>query len=141
MKRREFVGLLSAGATLASLAPGIATAASDCPQMAGGVYYTKDSPGRWAKKAGGHLPQLEIASSDEGRLVKVMTAHEMRAFEHYIVKHVMLDQNYRFIAEHLFDPRKDSVPVSQFKLGNYQGRLHVLSVCNKHDTWLNSIDA
>ncbi len=140
MNRRDFVGLISATVATATVTPTIATAAGDCDMMAGGVFYTKDAPGRWAKKAGGHLPQLEIASLDGEVLLKVMTPHEMRGFEHYIVKHVVLNQNYRFIAEKLFDPRKDKVPMSEFKLGGFKGRVHVLSVCNKHDTWLNQID-
>ncbi len=140
MNRRNFVGWLSAGTAAAVIAPKIATAAGDCRAMAGGVFHTKENPGRWAKKIGGHLPQLEIARHAGGVRLKVLTAHEMRGFEHYIVKHVVLNRDYRFLAEKMFQPQKDEVPLSEFELGNYQGRVHVLSVCNKHDTWLNQID-
>ena len=137
MHRRNFVAWLSAGSASALIAPRIASAASNCEKMAGGVFYTKKNPGRWSGKVGGHLPQLEISKTADGIRLKVMTAHEMRGFEHYIVKHVVLDQDYRFIAEKMFDPQKDQVPLSEFQLGSFRGRIHVLSVCNKHDTWLN----
>jgi len=62
----------------------------------------------------------------------------MNAYQHYIVKHILLDQDFNFIAEKLFDPTKDKIAVSDFNINNYKGTIHVLSVCNKHDTWLNS---
>jgi superoxide reductase len=53
---------------------------------------------------------------------------------------MVLNDQFEFITENMFDPMKDKTPVSQFSLGNYSGRIHVLSVCNKHDTWLNVAD-
>ncbi len=140
MNRRNFVRWLSTGTAAAVITPKIASAAGDCQAMAGGVFYTRERPGRWANKAGGHLPQLEITRHPAGIRLKALTAHEMRGFEHYIVKHVVLNQRYQFVTEKIFDPQKDEVALSEFDLGNYQGRVHVLSVCNKHDTWLNHID-
>ena len=83
-----------------------------------------------------HLPTVEIEKST----VKVTTAHEMNGFEHYIVKHVLLDKNYQFLDEHLFNPTVDKAAISTFSLPNYRGMLHVLSLCNKHDLWLTSIE-
>jgi len=109
--------------------------------MAGGLFYTKDAPGRWSKKVGGHLPNIETAKGAGGKLeVKVVTAHEMKGYEHYIVKHVLLDKDFRFIDERMFNPTVDKAPISTFTLDAYQGPLHALSVCNKHDTWLNVIE-
>ncbi len=107
------------------------------PQMAGGLYYTHDFSGRWKGKEAGHVPKIEILKNKGKAQIQVMTAHEMKGCEHYIVKHIVLDKNYRFLDEHLFNPEKDQVPVSRFALGNYTGQVYVLSVCNKHDTWLN----
>lgn len=70
--------------------------------------------------------------------VKVVTEHEMKGYEHYIVKHVLLDKDFKFIAEHLFDPGEESLPLSVFTLKNHAGTLYALGLCNKHDLWLNS---
>ena len=70
--------------------------------------------------------------------IKVVTSHPMDEYKHYIVKHMLLDQDFNFIAEMMFDPTKDKVAISTFDIGSYKGKLHVLSVCNKHDTWMNT---
>jgi len=136
MDRRNFIRLATIGAGTGMIAPKLAQAKSI--PMAGGLYYTKETPGRWGKKVGGHLPTVEVLKNSKGTVIKVTTAHDMNAYGHYIVKHIVLDENYQFLDEHMFDPKKDKAPVSQFSLGNYRGKIHVLSVCNKHDTWLNS---
>ena len=64
----------------------------------------------------------------------------MSGYKHYIVKHVLLDKDFKFIAEKMFDPKKDKKPVSTFALGAYGGPLYALSVCNKHDTWIDVIN-
>lgn len=141
MQRRDFISL-SAAAAVASIAiPSVAKAeAAKQATPPGDVFYTKDAQGRWAGKAATHLPVIEV-SKDGGKVnVKVTTPHEIKGFEHYIVKHVLLDKDYKFIAEHFFDPNKDSVPVSSFSLENYSGPLYALSLCNKHDLWLAAAD-
>lgn len=102
------------------------------------IYYTKESPGRWKDKVTGHLPSIGIEKSKGKVTIKVVTAHEMKGYEHYIVKHVLLDKNYKFIDEHLFNPEKDKAAVSIFSLDQYSGAIYALSMCNKHDLWLNS---
>lgn len=139
MNRRNFIQISALGAGMGAL-PGLVQADGANPSMAGGVYYTKEAPGRWEKKAAGHLPLIEVKKDHAETLVEVATSHEMHGYEHYIVKHMLLDKNFRFMAEHMFDPMKDTAPISSFSLGIYQGPLHVLSVCNKHDTWLASVE-
>ncbi|MFL0803321.1 MAG: twin-arginine translocation signal domain-containing protein [Agarilytica sp.] len=137
MDRRDFFKVAVAGTAATVVgAPQIANAAH--PRMVGGVYYTKAVPGRWAKKVGGHMPLIEISRAEGEVSVKVTTPHEMKGHEHYIVKHVILNENFEFLVEKMFDPTKEFSPVSEHKLGAYEGKLNVLSVCNKHDTWLNS---
>jgi superoxide reductase len=137
MQRRDFIRLSVAGSAVGIIAPKLALARSS--SMAGGVYYTKEAPGRWSKKAAGHLPTIEVLKGS-GKKIKVVTPHEMKGYEHYITKHVVLDKDYGFIAEKIFDPSTDKAPISEFSLGDYSGRIHVLSVCNLHDTWLNFAD-
>jgi len=149
MNRRKFMrfafGGAAAGVVAGAIAPTRVLAntsswASTTSNMAGGVYYTKESPGRWAKKVGGHLPNIEVVKSDGDAVVKIVTAHEMDPYAHYIVKHMVLDSDFNFIAEHMFDPTKDKAPISEISVGSYRGIVNVLSVCNKHDTWLNTAE-
>ena len=138
MNRRNFMRLGLAGAGLMTLnaTPLLAETKSAQPMGAGGLFYTKENAGRWAGKVATHLPTVEIEKST----VKVTTAHEMNGFEHYIVKHVLLDKNYQFLDEHFFNPTIDKIAQSTFNLPNYSGTLHVLSLCNKHDLWLTTVE-
>jgi superoxide reductase len=138
MERRNFItlGLASFGASFIS--PSLALAKNVSTGPISDIYYTKDSPGRWKEKVTGHLPSIGIEKAGAKITIRVVTSHEMKGFEHYIVKHVLLDKNYKFLDEHLFNPDKDKAAISTFKLENYSGALYALSMCNKHDLWLNS---
>lgn len=138
MDRRSFIRLSTLGAATGIIMPTAVLASAS--SMAGGVYYTRESAGRWSKKVGGHLPNITISKSSLDKTIEVVTSHGMSGYEHYIIKHVVLNDKFEFIAEKMFDPLKDKAPISQFSLGSYSGRIHVLSVCNKHDTWLNVAD-
>jgi superoxide reductase len=145
MNRRSFIRLsllgVSAGIIVPKNIPAAQKPGQDRSKMAGGVYYTQEAPGRWAKKVSSHLPMIEKDSSTGDKTkVRVTTLHPMTGWEHFIIKHILLDQNYKFIAENMFDPNKDSSPVSTFTVEKYTGPLYALSVCNKHDTWLNVLD-
>lgn len=140
MDRRHFIRFGLAGVGAGIIAPQITLAAAAQANVAGGIYYTKDAPGRWSKKVSGHLPHLQVQKSGADSIIEVATGHEMKGYEHYIVKHIILDKDFKFIAEHMFDPSKDKQPLSKFTVNGYSGPLHALSVCNKHDTWLNTIE-
>jgi len=131
MDRRNFIRLATAGSAAGIIAPTAVLASA--PSMAGGVYYTAEAPGRWNRKVKGHLPVIEVA----GKQIQVTTPHGMHGYDHYIVKHVILDKNFSYMDEYVFDPEDDKKPVSSFDLGSYSGLIHVLSNCNLHDTWLN----
>jgi superoxide reductase len=139
MERRDFIRLSAAGAVAGLAIPSLGNAeAGKLPVPQGDIYYTKDAQGRWAGKAATHSPVIEVSKDGNKVNVKVTTPHEMKGYEHYIVKHVLLDKDYKFIAEHMFDPAKETMPVSTFTLDNYSGALYALSLCNKHDLWLSS---
>lgn len=141
MNRRHFLQTGLAGVTLSTLAAPLVQADTAEASPEGSVYYTKAKPGRWAKKAEGHLPRIEITKTETGVTVKTTTPHEMKGYEHYIIKHVLLDAQFGFIEEKLFDPTRDAVPVSEFTVTAPKGnRLYVLSLCNLHDVWLASAD-
>jgi len=136
MDRRTFIqaGLIGTGSTF--IAPKLVLANQPDP-MAGGLYYTSNAPGRWSKKVKSHLPNIEVVKTLDGTTIQVITRHTMEEYDHYIIKHILLDGNYRFIAENMFNPLKTKEPISVFSLKQYSGPVYALSVCNKHDTWLN----
>jgi superoxide reductase len=140
MERRNFIRMSVAGVTAGIIAPSIAMAENSKPAVGADVYYTKDAPGRWSGKVATHLPNIEIEKSGANVTVKIVTPHEMKGYEHYIVKHVLLDKNYKFIDEKMFDPTKDQTATSTFTLQNYSGSIYALSMCNKHDLWLNGAE-
>jgi superoxide reductase len=105
-------------------------------KMAGGLYYTMESPGRWASKAGSHSPIIEKTASG----VQVVTSHPMDPGEHWIIKHIVLDKDFKFIAENIFDPTKQKAPISEFNLSGQTGAIYALSVCNLHDSWLTVLE-
>jgi superoxide reductase len=149
MNRRSFVRLGIAGVASSVFIPQMVIGKSadkekisqtletiNSPIMAGGLYYTKDSPGRWEKKAGSHSPIL----SKTGSGITVLTAHPMKEGDHWIIKHVLLDSDFKFIEENIFNPAKDKAAKSEFKLTDQKDVVYALSVCNKHDTWVNVIE-
>jgi superoxide reductase len=137
MDRRGFIRLGIAGVGTAIAAPRLVLAGVADSPMAGGIYHTADAPGRWSGKAGSHLPIIEVAKQAQGATIEVVTPHPVDGYRHYIVKHLVLDKDFRFVAEHMFDPMQEPVVRSEFSLGAYSGAIYVLSVCNQHDSWLN----
>ncbi len=157
LSRRSLVkfaaGSLAAGSVAGSLKAVAAAAPAEAGAPAavdvvptsgleGSLYYTESNPGRWHKKIKGHLPVLSAKRDESGLTVTVVTAHEMKGFEHYIVKHILLDKYYNVLGEKMFDPTKEFTPKSAFVFSGaaYSGTLYAVSVCNKHDAWLNSIE-
>lgn len=137
MDRRHFVRLGLAGSAAGLVLPTVtahAEADALATPLAGGFYYTKEKPGRWAEKAAGHSPVVEVS----GKLVLVTTPHEMKGHEHYIVKHLLLDAKMNVLGETLFDPAKDNAAISQYELKDFSGAAYALSLCNKHDLWVTA---
>ena len=140
MERRDFIRLSVAGVGASIVAPAMVLADSSKQVAARDIYYTKEAPGRWSDKVTTHAPSIEIEKTGGKITVKIVTAHEMKGYEHYIVKHVLLDQNYKFIDEYLFNPTKDKSAISTFTLRDYSGPIYALSMCNKHDLWMNGAE-
>ncbi len=140
MNRRSFIRIGVVGAATGIIAPATVLAGSAgnkiSNNMAGGVFYTKESPGRWEKKAGSHSPIIEKV--DAG--VRVVTGHPMKPNDHWIIKHVLLDSDFKFISENIFDPMKDKAAISNFTLSGQTGAVYALSVCNLHDSWLTMLE-
>ena len=140
MDRRSFMRIGMAGAATGIIAPEFVLADGHGNKlkspMAGGLFYTKENPGRWAKKAGPHLPIIEKTAGG----VKVVSGHPMKPNKHWIVKHMILDSDFNFIADYVFDPTKEKQAISEFKLSGQKGTIYAISVCNLHDSWVSSIN-
>lgn len=141
MDRRQFMGAVAAGAALTAVAKTSVAGETGAGNLAtvfeGSFYLTKENPGRWAAKAAGHLPVVEVSKGAGTSKVKVTTPHEMHGYEHYIVKHQLFDEQLNLLGETMFDPAKDG-PISSYDIKGYTGVVYAVSVCNKHDAWVSA---
>ncbi len=103
--------------------------------LAGKLFYSGDTPGRWKGKEDGHAPKIKVDKNGTDILVRAATRHSM-THEHHIIKHMLLDADLNFISEQYFDLEFD-MPRSRFEFNNYSGRVFIVSMCNKHDNWIN----
>ncbi len=97
--------------------------------MPAGIVYTKENPGKWAKKVGGHAPKVTV----NGNKIKVETNHGMSS-KHYIVRHTIVTPTGEVLAEKTFSP-DDENAISEFEIKTAQKQLIATSFCNKHDMW------
>lgn len=127
--RRDFLksGLAVSGAVLATKIVPAFAADSQFPK---GIIYTKDNPGRWAKKVASHSPMVTI----QGNQVTIETRHGMSE-KHYIVKHTLVSGDGKVLGERTFYP-SDKSAVSVFKIEGKHRVLYATSFCNKHDLWV-----
>ncbi|MCW8930195.1 MAG: class II SORL domain-containing protein [Gammaproteobacteria bacterium] len=130
--RRSFLKGALSTAAVATVATATSSniLASSHVSMAG-VIYTKENPGKWAKKVGGHLPKITI----DGQKVTLNTDHGMST-KHFIVRHTLVSQDGEVLGEKTFTP-DDEEAISSYTLPEgYKGKLYATSFCNKHDFWL-----
>lgn len=141
MDKREFIRISIAGATGALFVPRILMAGmmetALKTKLAGGVYETDIAFGRWNKKiAGLHLADC----AKHGNELHVESHHPMPGYEHYIVKHQLLDSHFNFITEHRYNPTTDKKPETSFDIKGHKGLLYVITMCNVHDVWVNATE-
>ncbi|MCP3849004.1 MAG: twin-arginine translocation signal domain-containing protein [Gammaproteobacteria bacterium] len=131
--RRSFLkGALStaAAATVTTVTATSGNAFASGGSSMAGIVYTKENPGKWAKKVGGHLPTIAI----DGSKVTVDTDHGM-SVKHFIVRHTLVSEDGKVLGEKTFTP--DDEATSSYTLPEgYKGKLYATSFCNKHDFWL-----
>jgi superoxide reductase len=145
MDKRSFIRFGLIGTSLGIITPkAVFAAAMDTglqSKLAGGVYHTEDAFGRWNKGvAEHHLPALEKKVAGGAAHLHVATNHPMIPYAHYIIKHELLNAEFRYMQEHPYDPNKNKAPVATFDVGNYRGIVYVMTICNVHDLWLNMIE-
>ena len=128
--RRDFIKT-SLAITAGVVATNIVPAYADNPSFTKGIVYTKDSPGQWALKVGGHLPIVTV----DGRKVTIVTRHIMSE-KHYIVRHTIVSGNGEVLGEKTLYPSEEKA-LSIFEVAGKHSVLYATSFCNKHDLWVS----
>ncbi len=130
--RRAFLKtsmVVAAGAITSGVAPAMGTMAHKV-MFPKGIIYTKEEPGRWAKKVGSHLPIVTV----DGGKVTIETRHPMTE-RHYIVRHTLVSPDGTVLGEKTFYPT-DKRAISEFEISGHHPLLYATSFCNKHDLWV-----
>ncbi|MBC8554837.1 MAG: twin-arginine translocation signal domain-containing protein [Candidatus Brocadiales bacterium] len=102
-----------------------------------GIVYTKQNPGKWSGKTGGHVPNVKA----EGNKVTVTTTHGMSE-AHYIVRHTLVSKCGKVLGEKTFSPSDTEaksvfdLPETNSKFAWDTTKLYATSFCNKHDLWV-----
>ena len=101
-----------------------------------GIIYTKENPGKWAKKVATHAPKVNI----EGKNITISTKHPMSE-KHFIVRHTLVAADGKVLGEKTFYP-SDKVAVSTFEIPvDHGSKFYATSFCNLHDLWLTEFAA
>ncbi|MCD6297595.1 MAG: desulfoferrodoxin [Deltaproteobacteria bacterium] len=132
--RRDFLktSMLVAAGMVAAKATNAFASSEKFPD---GIVYTKDDPGKWAKKVGSHAPKVKV----EGKKVTLTTKHPMSE-KHYIVRHTLVSADGKVIGSKTFHP-SDEKAISTYELPSGCGpKLYATSFCNLHDFWLTEFN-
>lgn len=136
--RRDLLKTAAAAAAAAAAGSAVSAFAADeaaAPSLAGSVYYTKEQPGHWKGKEGGHAPEVKIESGK----ISVITQHPMTA-EHFIVRHTVILADGTVLGAKNF--AATDKPESSYDLPkDYKGKICATSFCNLHDLWVSEAEA
>ena len=91
--------------------------------LAGSLYYTKKKPGRWKNLMKSHVPTIEIKDN----FLEITTPHEMRGYEHYIIKLMILDEKFLFRIIGFFYSLVQKIGYSNLQLQ----KMNVIPLVNK----------
>ena len=128
--RRDFLKA-SLAVSAGVIATSITRADAGTTTFPKGIIYTKENPGRWAKKSGSHSPVVTV----KGKQVTIETKHPMSE-KHYVVKHTIVSANGEVLGEKTFYST-DKKALSVFKIKGKHSALYATSFCNKHDLWVS----
>jgi len=130
--RRTFLKISAVAVSALALTDIDSAFASSRTEYAG-IIYSKDNPGKWAKKVGSHAPLITIA----GGKVTVETRHGMSE-AHFIVRHTLVLADGTVVGAKTFTATDK--PVSTYTLpAGYKGQVYATSFCNRHDFWLTEV--
>ncbi len=130
--RRNFlkISMLTAAGVASSRVLANSETKDNLPQN---IIYSEENPGRWPKKAAGHLPMVTV----EGKKITIKTEHGMSEV-HYIVRHTLVAENGDVLGEKTFYPT-DEQAISEFEIPDGYSTLYATSFCNKHDLWIMEV--
>ena len=97
------------------------------------VVFTKENPGHWAGKEGGHVPAATVS----GDTLTVRTPHPM-SDAHFIVSHTVVLDGGKYLDRATFTAKDQPVSTHTLPAG-YKGGVTVTSACNLHDLWAATI--
>lgn len=95
-----------------------------------GIIYSRENPGKWVKKVGGHAPNVTVKANT----VSIETKHGMSK-KHYIVRHTLVSSSGEILGTNTFSPLDDQA-ISIFEIPDGHKELYATSFCNKHDMWV-----
>ncbi len=130
LRRRDIAKSVLIGAAAVAV-PGAARAAESGSFL--NVVFTKDNPGHWAGKEGGHVPVATIS----GDILTVRTPHPM-SDAHFIVSHTVVLDGGKYLDRATFTSKDQPVSTHTLPAG-YKGGISVTSACNLHDLWAATI--
>lgn len=139
--RRQALTLAGGGLASAAVAGPVFAATQEVElqgalrALAGKFFFSSENPGRWKGKEKGHSPLIKVDKDGNNVLIRAAVQHPMKT-DHFIIKHILMDQNFDFMAEQVFDPIFD-MPRSRFEVSGYSGQFYIVSLCNLHDNWIN----
>lgn len=132
--RKDFLSATLGAAAGIGLLSSSASAEEKTGAYPKNIVFSKENPGKWSKKVGGHIPHVSV----KGKKVVVETKHSMSE-EHYIVRHTLVTPAGEMIASKTFKPT-DAKAISEFDLPADQTELFATSFCNKHDLWVQKFN-
>jgi superoxide reductase len=130
LRRRDIAKSILLGVA-ATAVPAAAHAAENGSYQ--NVIFTKDNPGHWAGKEGGHVPVATVL----GDTLTVKTPHPM-SDAHFIVSHTVVLDGGRYLERATFTSKDQPVSTHTLPTG-YKGGITVTSACNLHDLWAANI--
>ena len=130
LRRRDLAKSALFGASVLAI-PATARAADSGSLM--NVVFTKDNPGHWAGKEGGHVPIATVS----GDTLTVKTPHPI-SDAHFIVSHTVVLEGGKYLDRTTFTSKDQPVSTHALPAG-YKGSITVTSACNLHDLWAATI--
>jgi superoxide reductase len=130
LRRRDIAKSILLGVA-ATAVPAAAHAAENGSYQ--NVIFTKDNPGHWAGKEGGHVPVATVL----GDTLTVKTPHPM-SDAHFIVSHTVVLDGGKYLDRATFTSKDQPVSTHTLPAG-YKGGIIVTSACNLHDLWAATI--
>ncbi|MFC2158312.1 desulfoferrodoxin family protein [Acidobacteriota bacterium] len=103
-------------------------------------FFTKENPGPWAGKEGGHIPVVMYEKIETGMKVTVTVKHEMNAEKNHFIEWIRLRGGEgQLLGEQAFQVDSEKAE-AVFELADIPVLIKVFAKCNLHGLWLNEVE-